>query len=38
VHSGVIQSGAVLQAKRRISYCQYLWEIPHAAEVRRVSG
>ena len=35
---GVILSAAVFQAERRISHSPFLWEIPHAAEVRRVSG
>lgn len=35
---GVVLSAAVFQAERRISHWPNLWEIPHAAEVRRVSG
>ncbi len=35
---GVILSAAVFQAELRISYWPNLWEIPHAAEVRRGFG
>jgi hypothetical protein len=34
----VILSAAVFQAERMTFLWPYLWQIPHAAEVRRVSG
>jgi hypothetical protein len=34
----VILTAAVFQVERKISRWRYLWEIPHAAEVRRTAS